>query len=306
VSLSGGTYAFLTRHIKNFRGSSQPILAEASDGLLYIVKFTNNVQGANVCFNEGVGNELYRAFGLTVPSWKPLLITDSFLDQNPGCWMQTPEGRLRPESDLCFGSRFLGCDGERLLEILPGTSIKRVRNIDTFWLAWMIDICAEHADNRQALFLEDSQRILEAFFIDHGHLFGGPNGEFEPHLVAPRYLDPRIYQSVSSEYLLNLKKAALRLDVDQLWQRMQTLPNNWKTVSALNKFDQCLCRFSNGDILQSIINLMVETQRQANRSKCREQGSGQERPCSVLCAGIQTTKLEHGLAANGTGHPACA
>ena len=164
MSALGRKSVRLSRFIRNLRGGSQPILVQASDGLLYVVKFTNNLQGANLPFNESVGTELYRACGLAVPAWKPLLVSDAFLDRNPDCWMQTSKGRLRPDSGMCFGSRFLGGDGIRLLEILPGTSFKRVRNNKSFWLAWMIDICAHHADGRQAIFVEDAEGWLNAFF----------------------------------------------------------------------------------------------------------------------------------------------
>jgi hypothetical protein len=121
-------FARVTRYICNLHGGSQPILAQACDGLLYVVKFANNLQGFNLPFNECIGTELYHACGLAVPSWRPLLVTDSFLDQNPDCWMQAQHGRLRPNSGLCFGSRFLGGNGIRVLEILSETSFKRVRN----------------------------------------------------------------------------------------------------------------------------------------------------------------------------------
>lgn len=87
-------FAVITRHIRNLRGGSQAILAEASDGLSYVLKFTNNLQGANLPFNESAGHELYRACGLNGPSWKQLLLTDAFIDQNRDCWMQSPEGSL--------------------------------------------------------------------------------------------------------------------------------------------------------------------------------------------------------------------
>ena len=47
----------VTRHIQKLRGGSQPILAEASDGRLYVVKFANNPQGANLLFNESMGRD---------------------------------------------------------------------------------------------------------------------------------------------------------------------------------------------------------------------------------------------------------
>lgn len=126
---------FVTRHIRNLKGRSQPILVQASDGLLYVIKFIDNPQGPNLLFNECMGSELYHSFGLTVPSWKPILVTDSFLDQNPACWKQDMDGLGRPKAGLCFGSRFLGGDGIRLLEIIPGSSFSRVRNQDSFCLA---------------------------------------------------------------------------------------------------------------------------------------------------------------------------
>ena len=304
MSALGKDFAFVVRYIRNLRGGSQPILAQASDGLLYVVKFTNNLQGPNLSFNESIGSELYRACGLAGPSWSPLLVTDEFLDQNQDCWMQTPEGRLRPDSGLCFGSRFLGGDGIRLLEILPGISFKRVRNHKSFWLAWLIDICAEHADNRQAIFLEDGAGRLDAFFVDHGHLFGGPKGELRLYFVASRYLDPRIYQSVSLQQLLSFQKIVLSLDVDQLWRRIQTLPDDWETHSALNGFAQCLCRLSTPDLLRNILDTMMDAQQQVNGSEIGKRQSRQPR-VPVLRPGIQAAELEHICVAERYGHSAC-
>jgi hypothetical protein len=302
----GKDFAVATQYIRNLRGGSQPILVQASDGQVYVTKFFNNLQGPNLLFNESVGSELYRACGLPVSSWKPLLVTDVFLDQNPDCWMQTPEGRFRPASGLCFGSRFLGGDGLRLLEILPGTSFRRVRNHETFWLAWFIDICAEHADNRQALFLEDAQGWLNAFFVDHGHMFGGPKGEQRLHFQASRYLDSRIYQSVSSQYLLNFQKVAASLDVDRLWQGIQALPDEWKTASALDSVAQCLSRLSTPYLLQSVLDTMIDAQKRTNGSERTESRRGRKPPTGILCPGVQAARLEQRVFGNVAGHPACA
>jgi hypothetical protein len=300
------SYSFVTHYIRNLRGGSQPILAQAGDGLLYVVKFNNNLQGANLPFNESIGTELYRACGLAGPSWKPLMVTNAFLDRNSDCWMQTPEGRLRPDSGLCFGSRFLGGDGIRLLEILPGTSFKRVRNHQDFWLAWLIDICAGHADARQAIFRETAEGALDAFFFDNGHLFGGPKGELRPHFLASRYLDPRIYRSVSSQYLLGLQKVAASLDVDQLWKRTKALPEEWKTASALESFEQCLKRLSTPILLQGILETIVDADERAYGSERSESRNGRTPPVSVLFPGIQATELGRHLGSIQAGCPARA
>jgi hypothetical protein len=306
MHISGKEQSFVTKHIRNLRGGSQPILAQANDGLLYVVKFNNNLQGANLPFNESIGNELYRACGLAVPSWKPLLVTDDFLDRNPSCWIQTPEGRTRPDSGLSFGSRFLGGDGISLLEILPGNSFKRIRGHESFWLAWLIDICAGSADNRQAVFLERTDRWIDAFFVDNGHFFGGPKGELKPHFHASRYLDSRIYQSVSSQQLRNFEKIAGSIDADEIWHRTQLLPENWKTTSALDALTQCLVKLSTPSVLQCVLETMVEANQLVNGLKHSEVQLGRKPPASVLCPGVPGAVSRRHVNAVGAGFPACA
>jgi hypothetical protein len=182
----------LTRFVRKFRGGSQPILAEASDGLKYVVKFNNNPQGPNVSFNEAMGTELYRAAGLPVPIWKPLNVTEEFLVRNPHCWLETPEGSLKPEPGLCFGAQYLGREGVRLWEVLPRSTFHRIVNKNDFSVAWLLDICASHADSRQAVF-EDRLDGVRAVFVDQGHMFSGPSGTLsKPHYRAAAYLDTRI------------------------------------------------------------------------------------------------------------------
>jgi hypothetical protein len=283
-------FALLTQYIRNQRGSSQPILARASDGLQYIVKFTNNIQGPNLSFNESIGSELYRACGLAGPSWKALMVTDSFLDRNPDCWMQTPEGHLRPVSGQCFGSQFLGENSNRLFEILPRASFKRVSNQTSFWLAWLIDICAAHADNRQAIFEQDADGWLGAFFIDHGHLFGGPNADLKTNFLASRYLDPRIYDNVSSLQLLSFQKTVLALDIDRLWRLSESLPAAWRTASASDGFAQCLNRLANANFLRSALDMIVDSQHCAIEYKREHPQSSRKPPFSVVSFGVQDAR----------------
>jgi len=296
----------LSRYISNLHGGSQPILAEASDGLLYVVKFSNNPQGANLPFNESAGSELYHSFGLACAAWTPLFVTDSFLDQNRQCWIQTPEGSLRPATGLCFGSRFLGGGGAGLLEILPASSFKRITNQMSFWLAWMVDICAQHTDNRQAIFRENARRGLKAFFVDHGSLFGGPEGGQQKKFLASRYLDPRIYPSVSSEEILKLHEAARCLDGDTLWKRIGELPDEWKTTSTLEAFAQCVDRLSNAKLLENVVDTMVDAHCRGNGDEQFEYQRGREPPTAVLRIGVQTAELQRNIPWVRVGHRACA
>jgi hypothetical protein len=255
-------FTYITHHVRKLRGGSQPILVRASDGLLYVAKFANNLQGPNLLFNEVAGTELYRSAGLTVPEWKPLVLTDTFLDKNHDCWMQTADGALRPTPGLCFGSRFLGENGARLLEMPLGESFSRIRNRDSFWLAWLIDICASHVDNRQAVFAQRADGGLQAYFIDHGHFCGGPNGDQQKGIRASCYLDPRIYTEVRSAQIRACLTVIRMLEIDKLLQRIKNAPAEWKSSSALDCLSRCLQILSNSKLTRRIADSMVDAHRE--------------------------------------------
>jgi len=242
--------------MRKLRGGSDPVLVHASDGLQYVVKFLNNLQGPNVLFNEIAGTELYQACGLSSPAWKPLMVSNAFLDRTPGAWMETDEGPRRPQAGLCFGSLFMGAGPGRLLEILPGSAFRHILNRDSFWLAWLVDACADHVDNRQAIFKEDTSGGLHAFFVDHGHLFGGPNGQHRLPIIASRYLDPRIYPATCQQQIANLHETLRSIRADELWRRLQTLPDDWKTASAISGFTRCLQSLSDSCHRQALLDRM--------------------------------------------------
>ena len=276
----------LTDYIRSLRGCSRPILARASDGELYVVKFANEELGANLLFNESMGTELYRAFKLPVPVWKPLRVSESFLERIPD--FQGANGAPATGAGICFGSRFdSGDEGTRLLEVLPGSSFKRVRNLNDFWLAWLLDICSGHVDNRQAIFRQDALGALAAVFIDHGHMFGGPKGQKMPSFQASRYLDGRIYPRLSSELIKRLQKTAANLDPDRLWMQMRGLPDEWKTDSAVTRLADCLHTFSEQRLIENAIGAMSASMHRVNGYRLDDE-QGRRKPVhTLLCAGVQ-------------------
>lgn len=274
----------IVEYVRPLRGGSQPFLARASDGHLYVVKFKSNPQGQNVLLNECVGNELYRLCGLKVPDWTPFRLTPSFLKRNHQCWPEDG-GVFRPNAGLCFGSRFL-CQDSRLYEILPGSSLGRVRNREDFWLAWLIDVCAGHIDHRQALFLNQSVGGIDAVFIDHGHMFGGADGTKIVPPAASRYLDFRIYEKVSYPYLQAILQKVQCLDVDYLWQWIQALPTEWQTKSAFQSISKCLSRISDKGFVVSSIDAMATYHRQLLERRNDYPQSRQRLPDGVLHTGV--------------------
>jgi hypothetical protein len=291
MSTSGKQSVHLTQLIRKLRGGSDPILAYASDGLQYVVKFSNNLQGPNVLFNESVGTELYQACGLSCPAWKPLVVSDSFIDKNPGAWMQTDDGPRRPQSGLCFGSHFMGAAPGRILEILPGSAFSRIANRASFWLAWLVDASADHVDNRQAIFKEDTAGALHAFFIDHGHLFGGPNGQRRLPIIASRYLDPRIYPATSRHEFANFQRTLRNLDADGLWSRVNALPEDWKTASALEALTRCLQALSDSSRLQALLDRMCRDIERSTSRTFAPLRIGPARHPAALYPGLQPNAL---------------
>lgn len=269
--------ALVTRFIRTLRGGSQPILAEASNGNIYVVKFGNNVQGERLPFNESMGTELYSSCGLRVPAWEVLQLTDSFIDCHPSCWFEGPSGRIRPSSGLCYGSRYLGGETTCLLEILPGAYFSRVRNRADFWLAWALDVSADHCDRRQALFRVESSRELEAVFVDFGHMFGGATGsKASLPFRTSRYADERIYPPLPRSLLVTIKRILCNLDAEALWCKLTSIPDEWKTTSSIQKFTDCLDRLSSASYIASTLEAMVKSQEMRTYDPyvpCGEKGS---------------------------------
>jgi hypothetical protein len=245
--------ASLTRFFRKMRGGSQAILAEASDGLVYVVKFQNNLQGPNVLLNESIGLQLYKACGLPSSDWKPLVVSDQFIDRNPASWMFQNEEPVRPESGLAFGSRFIGGTGVQLWEILPGSWFQRIQKPSDFWRAWLIDACLGHADNRQVVFQEWNDGSLKPCFIDHGFLFGGPCGAQRPKAAHSRYLDPRLYSKAPAGQLSKYARTIRELFPDILRSLVQVIPLQWKTPSAMDSFEWFVGRLSEPGVCSGIL-----------------------------------------------------
>ena len=256
----------VTNYLCRLRGGSQPILVRASDDNLYVVKFFANPQGQNLLFNEAAGSELFKAMRLPVPEWKPLRLGAEFLEAHPLiAKMGTKSAGMQCHSSICFGSRYMGGDDQSLLEILPSSSFKRVRNLEAFLMAWVLDVAAGHTDNRQALFLREETGRLKAVFVDHGNMFGGAAGTVNPHAQASAYLDKRIYPQISSATKEKMIQHLNKIDPDRLWKRVLVLPEEWTTQLALANFSRCLEQLANACAMESIVEQLLYFVEMAHR-----------------------------------------
>ena len=157
--------------IRKMRGGSQPALVRCNDGKLYVVKFSNNLQGPNVLANEVLGNELLNALNLPGPQWKTVFISRSFIEKNTGIFFETHSGYSAIESGLHFGSEFLGDEKTgQVYEWLPNAFCSRVANSKDFLGISIFDVWTNHCDHRQSLYTTgNGNASFLAVFIDNGH-----------------------------------------------------------------------------------------------------------------------------------------
>lgn len=223
------------RFIRKLRGGSQPILVQAEDDQLYVVKFLDNPQGPQVLTNEVLGTEAYRMAGLPVPSWETIRLTDRFIDANPGCWIDSGRRYIRLHSGPCFGSRYLGASFyEKVWDLLTDDILSVLANRTDFWTAAALDAMMDETDSRQAVFVRREQ-AYQAFFVDHG---GGCTGAPTTNLGGNwfervRFYDRRVYPIVTPEIVDNLFASMNRIRADALREAFCELPIPWKLTGGI-------------------------------------------------------------------------
>jgi hypothetical protein len=162
--------------VKSQRGGSQSRLVLCDDGKLYVLKMFPNPQGPDVLANEALGAILLRGLGFLVPRWRPVTIEPNTLTAFPELTLATTEGMVPPACGVQFGSEYLGGSGVDLYDLLPESRRDRVINAKQFVDIHLFDLWANHQDQRQCVYRRVKKtHDYEAFFIDNGHLFGGPD-----------------------------------------------------------------------------------------------------------------------------------
>ena len=259
MALRDSRFISCVRFVRKLRGGSQAELVEASDGLQYVVKSSDSPQGPQVVLHEALGTGLYRCLGLAVPEWTPIEISAEYISANPCAWYQELAGIRRPRPGLAFASRAIGSQQEPPLEIVPRSWYARIRNRKTFWGALAVDFWAEHTDNRQALFLSNTHdQSLNAFFIDHGHMFGRSTKRKSVSYNACRYLDRPIYENdgaESLEYWIQQIESQAKSIVDTA---LAALPESWVTKYVLEIAARLIKRASQLRPLKTMVRDMFE------------------------------------------------
>ena len=161
--------------LRQLKGGSQALLVRCNDRKLHVVKLNGNRQGPNVLANEALGSHLMRRVGFLVPPTRVVTLSKTVLHR-PGLapWSATTDS-VSIESGHHFASEFLGKAKSHLYDWLPESHQARISKNADFLGVYIFDIWASHQDERQCVYRQrDGHRHFDAFFIDNGHLFGGP------------------------------------------------------------------------------------------------------------------------------------
>jgi hypothetical protein len=184
------------KFIRKMKGGSQSILVQANDSRYYVVKLADNPQGANILANEALGSVIVQTAGLPVAEGKGICLTDRFIDDHLDLWFEHPEGNRRPNKGMHFASLFVGQPSgqERPTEYISPSRINMITNREAFLGMYILDVWANHKDNRQAILRKSTKDCSqEVFFIDHGHMFGGPEWDLQSNPGASFHLEKAVY-----------------------------------------------------------------------------------------------------------------
>jgi hypothetical protein len=190
------------KFIRKLRGGSQSSLVQANDSKYYVVKMMENPQGSNVLANESLGATVASAVGLPVAENKGIYLSDTFIDSFPDLWFESQTGRRRPTKGVHTGSLFIGrpSGSQRPNEYISPSRVHNIANRQDFLGMYILDVWANHQDSRQAVFCRSSNGTQKAFFIDHGHMFGGPEWTFKDRRPGIAFhLEKNIYTDLWNE-----------------------------------------------------------------------------------------------------------
>jgi hypothetical protein len=219
----------VTTVLKKQPGGAQSRLVQCDDGKLYVLKMHPNPQGPNVLANEALGSMLMHGLGILAPRWTTVTIGLKAVRLFPDLAMHNAKAEsIFPTCGIHFGSEYLGGPQYDLYDFMPETYSHKLRDTAQRLAVYLFDVWASHQDERQCLFQRvRGESLYDIFFIDNGHLFGGPKwSEFayesrrarSVNTQSPPMRDPRMDQwlNLFESRIPGLLHSAIAL-VPQAW-----------------------------------------------------------------------------------------
>ncbi len=226
-----GTTLLAIQHIRKMIGKTQAHLMRASDGHLYITKFSNNPLGIRVLASEFLATKIGLFLGLPMPEVTVIEVPDMLIKNTPGLQMETEDRQIiRCAPGMHLAVRYVGdVWKDRVFDYIPQALFGRVTNRVDFLNILPFDKWLGNCDSRQAVFVSRAeQRQYQAIFIDQHDCFDGPRWQFLDNPVMGVHRAKHVYEEVtgwgSFEPMLGQIE---KIGPDDLWQFALEVPVEW-------------------------------------------------------------------------------
>ena len=220
---------FVTDVTLQLRGGTQPRLVRCNDGCLYVLKLRNNLQGPNVLANEWLGTAIFSALGVNTPEAAQIHLAATDVRQFPLLRMEGRLGTFAPACGYHFGSRLVGDATQlwRTTDCPHGAKPSNITNLQDFALVDLVDSWANTTDRREIVFTKDRNGTATAWFIDHGHMFGGPAWNCTPgEQIYPQHHP--FYLSALTTEAIERAVSKMGIVIPKVFRRaIATLPRSW-------------------------------------------------------------------------------
>lgn len=202
----------------------------ASDGEYYVVKFQNNPQHLRVLANDMLASRLAELIGLPVPATEIVEVGSWLIEHTPELSIELPHGVKSCMPGRQFGSRYVVPPAEGIVyDYLPENLMERVRNLEAFAGALVLDKWTCNADGRQAAFWRKRrERKWTASFIDQGYCFNAGEWSFPDSPLRGVYGRNFVYQGVTGWNSFEPWLSRLQtLDPQVVWRCAEMVPPEW-------------------------------------------------------------------------------
>jgi hypothetical protein len=235
-------------HIRKMRGKTQAHLMRASDGNLYITKFSNNPLGARVLASEFLATKIGLSLGLPLPEVTVIEVSSFLVENTPTLQMESEDReiiRCAPGRHLAI--RFVGdVWKDRVFDYMPKAMFGRVINAADFPRVLCFDKWLGNCDHRQAVYVGRArQRVYQAIFIDQHDCFDGVRWQFLDDPEKGVHGGQHVYENVAGwdSFEPTLSRIE-QFDVNDLSQLASEVLEEWYECdrNALSCLIELLCK----------------------------------------------------------------
>jgi hypothetical protein len=220
------------RIVRQMKGCGQNRLVEGQDGSQYILRCSNNPQGARTLINEVLATHALRRLNVTVPDLKILSLSENVLKEAGSPTFAFGNRKIPLSPGRHLGSKCpVDLHSKAVYDLIPVRLVKKVANIAHFARTFILDHAYWNTDRRQMIFVRSKNvrlGIFDAYMIDQGHFFGGPEWNLyeTTHYSRPLYFDQVFTPTLLTENK-DVIDFALNFASSDWGEILKRIPSEW-------------------------------------------------------------------------------